>query len=94
MWRLRICLVLLLMVPAFVLLVSGCASGSTSSSLPGVAPAAIPPLPAAARVSQVPTPLICSPNCTAGQTARRQSSLNTPTDSALPASSAKPLTTP
>lgn len=45
-----------------VLLLSACASKSPSYN---VVPA-IPPLLAEAKVSQVPTPSVCSPNCTTG----------------------------
>ena len=84
-----------LMLPALLGLLNACAHSSPPSSLPpGVKPAKVQPLPAQARVSKVPTPSICSPTCSAGQTARRESSLSTLTPSAPPGSAASAPTTP
>lgn len=77
-----------LMLAPLVPLLTGCAHESISSLQP-VAPAAIPPLPAQARVSLVETPLMCLSTCSAGLTALRESLANMPTTSkpqALPAS--------
>jgi len=66
---------LMLIVPA--LLLSACASKSPVS----VRAPEIPPLPAEARVSQVPTPSICSSGCSAGWTTLVETSADTLTDS-------------
>lgn len=67
----------LLMLIAPVLLLSACASKSPVS----VPPAEIPPLPAEARVSQVPTPSICSSGCSAGWTRLVETSVDSLTGS-------------
>ncbi|CAJ0740789.1 hypothetical protein R76696_03141 [Ralstonia mannitolilytica] len=81
----------LTLVPLTLLLTS-CAHESPSSWQP-VAPPAIPPLPAQARVSLVETPSMCSSTCSAGLTALRESLANTPTGSRSPGSPASaPMT--
>ncbi len=76
-----------LMLALLGMLLTGCASEFPSSLQP-VAPPAIPPLPAQARVSLVETPSMCSSTCSAGLTALRDSLANMPTTSGPPDSPA------
>jgi len=64
-----------------LLLMSACATNSPPFSPQSAEPAKIPFLPSEARVSQVPTPSICSPTCTAGVTKLREQSLHMLTNS-------------
>lgn len=82
----------LMLVPPTLLLTS-CAHELPSSWQP-VAPPAIPPLPAQARVSLVETPSMCSSTCSAGLTALRDSLANMPTSSRSPGSPASAVTIP
>lgn len=81
-----------LMLALLALLLTGCVHELTSSS-PPVAPPAIPPLPAQARVSLVETPSMCSSTCSAGLTSLRDSLANMPTTSKPPGSPASAATT-
>lgn len=92
---LKLCLFLLLMLPALVMLLTGCAANSGGSSLPpGVQQAQIPPLPLAARqpaLDQMPS--ICSQGCSQGLTQLRESWRARLIEAAPPASSApRPMT--
>lgn len=71
------------MLLALVMLASGCASNSPP---PVLQPAAIPPLPQAAR--QPKPPPICSQTCNAGLTKLRMKLLDMLTPPAMPASPA------
>ncbi len=82
-----------LMLALLVLLLSACAHELINSS-PQVAPPAIPPLPAQARVSLVETPSMCSSTCSAGLTALRESLANMLTTSRLPGSPASAVMMP
>jgi hypothetical protein len=63
--------------PALVLLATGCAQ-------PSVQPSRLPELPAQGRVSLVPIPSDCSPDCLSGLTRERNESANMLSGSALP----------
>lgn len=82
-----------LMLPLLGMLLTSCANELPISS-PPVAPPAIPPLPAQARVSLVETPSMCSSTCSAGLTKLRDSWLATPTSSSPADSPASVPTTP
>ncbi|ACT83036.1 Rz1 gp24' [Burkholderia phage KS9] len=76
-----------LMLPALLLLLTACASKSTSSSPVHAIPAMRP------EARQPSAPSICLPTCSAGLTRLRENSRESLTSGALPGGSAKATTT-
>lgn len=74
--------------------VTGCAQVSPPIPPVSVQPARIPPLAQSARVSQVPTPLICSQGCSSGIQTSLSRSVDMLTPSESPVSPANVPTIP